>query len=163
MCIRDSNIADKVTCEELKVLWGRDYYMEKILGLDFKVSAFSFFQTNVEAVERLYSEEMCIRDSTSTARILGMSEEQIRQIYYGALLHDLGKIGIPVEILEFPGKLSPQAMNIMRTHVNITEEILGGTIDPAITKIAIRHHEKLDGSGYPRGLKANELTLERCV
>lgn len=101
--------------------------------------------------------------STSTARILGMSEEQIRQIYYGALLHDLGKIGIPVEILEFPGKLSPQAMNIMRTHVNITEEILGGTIDPAITKIAIRHHEKLDGSGYPRGLEANELTLEEQV
>ena len=47
--------ADAVKCQELRVLSGQDYYMEKILGLDFKVSAFSFFQTNVEAVERLYS------------------------------------------------------------------------------------------------------------
>lgn len=52
----NDNIADKVTCEELKIIYGRDYYNEKILGLDFKVSAFSFFQTNVAAVERLYTE-----------------------------------------------------------------------------------------------------------
>lgn len=58
----NDNIADKVTCEELKVLDGRDYYMEEILGLKFKVSAFSFFQTNVEAVERLYSEALALID-----------------------------------------------------------------------------------------------------
>lgn len=101
--------------------------------------------------------------STNTARFLGMSAEQVSRIYYGALLHDLGKIGIPVEILEYPGKLSPQAMKVMRTHVNITEVILGGTVAPDITKIAIRHHEKLDGSGYPRGLTEAELSLEEQV
>ncbi|MGN0658709.1 MAG: 23S rRNA (uracil(1939)-C(5))-methyltransferase RlmD [Emergencia sp.] len=58
----NDNIADKVTCEELKILWGRDWYMEEILGLKFKVSAFSFFQTNVEAVERLYSEALALID-----------------------------------------------------------------------------------------------------
>mgnify|MGYP000233622539 CR=1 FL=1 len=58
----NDNIADKVTCEELKILWGKDYYMENILGLQFKVSAFSFFQTNVEAVERLYSEALALVD-----------------------------------------------------------------------------------------------------
>ncbi len=58
----NDNIADKVTCEELKTLYGRDYYMEEILGLKFKVSAFSFFQTNVEAVERLYSEALSLID-----------------------------------------------------------------------------------------------------
>ncbi len=56
----NDNIADKVTCEELKILWGKDYYMETILGLQFRVSAFSFFQTNVEAVERLYSEALAL-------------------------------------------------------------------------------------------------------
>ncbi len=61
----NDNIADKVTCEELKILWGRDYYMEEILGLKFKVSAFSFFQTNVEAVERLYSEALALIDDFS--------------------------------------------------------------------------------------------------
>lgn len=58
----NDNIADKVTCEELKILWGKDYYMENILGLQFQVSAFSFFQTNVEAVERLYSEALALVD-----------------------------------------------------------------------------------------------------
>ena len=101
--------------------------------------------------------------STNTARIIGMSDDQVQRIYYGALLHDLGKIGIPVEILEFPGKLSPQAMKIMRSHVSITEDILGGTIAPDITKIAVRHHEKLDGSGYPRGLTEKELSMEEQV
>ena len=51
----NDRLADAVYCDELRVLWGRDYYNEEILGLKFKVSAFSFFQTNVEAVERLYS------------------------------------------------------------------------------------------------------------
>ena len=51
----NDRLADAVYCDELRVLWGRDYYNEEILGLKFKVSAFSFFQTNVDAVERLYS------------------------------------------------------------------------------------------------------------
>lgn len=59
----NDNIADAVNCEKLLTLWGRDYYMEKILDLDFKVSAFSFFQTNVEAAERLYSEALALVDS----------------------------------------------------------------------------------------------------
>ena len=58
----NDRLADAVYCEELKVLWGRDYYMEKIMGLDFKVSAFSFFQTNVEAAERLYTEAIDLID-----------------------------------------------------------------------------------------------------
>ena len=101
--------------------------------------------------------------SVNVASILGMCDQEIQRIYYGAMLHDLGKIGIPVEILEYPGKLSPQAMKIMQTHVDITEEILGGTIAADITRIAIRHHEKLDGSGYPRGLTGDKLSMEEQV
>lgn len=101
--------------------------------------------------------------SRCTAKLIGMAEERIYNVYYGALLHDLGKIGIPVEILEFPGKLSPQAMKVMRTHVDITEDILGGSIDSVITNIAIRHHEKLDGTGYPKGICESDLTLEEQV
>jgi HD-GYP domain-containing protein (c-di-GMP phosphodiesterase class II) len=102
--------------------------------------------------------------SLQLAKRLDFTPKQQKNIFYGSLLHDLGKIGIPVEILEYPGKLSSQAMNIMRTHVDITEEILGGFVDGESTRIALRHHEKLDGSGYPRGLTAPELTLaERIV
>ncbi|MDO4273277.1 MAG: HD domain-containing protein [Eubacteriales bacterium] len=101
--------------------------------------------------------------SRETARLMKLPSSSLSHIYYGALLHDLGKIGIPVEILEFPGKLSPQAMTIMRTHVDITEEILNGTIDSVTTNIALRHHEKLDGTGYPRGIDASDLTLEEQI
>lgn len=56
----NDGVSDAVNCDELKVLYGRDYYMEKILGLDFQVSAFSFFQSNVEAVEALYNEALAL-------------------------------------------------------------------------------------------------------
>ena len=58
----NENIADAVNCDELRVLYGRDYYMEKIMGLEFEVSAFSFFQTNVPAAERLYKEAISMID-----------------------------------------------------------------------------------------------------
>ena len=54
----NDNISDTVRKEQMHVIYGRDYYMERIMGLDFKVSVFSFFQTNVEAVERLYREAL---------------------------------------------------------------------------------------------------------
>lgn len=96
--------------------------------------------------------------------ILGMDEEERNQIACGAVLHDLGKIGIPVEILEYPGRLTPEAMAVMRTHVDITEHIFGGEIDETVARIALRHHEKIDGSGYQKGLRGEELTRgERLV
>lgn len=101
--------------------------------------------------------------SCSVANLMGVPQAMINRIYYGALLHDLGKIGIPVEILEYPGKLSSRAMEIMRTHVDITEEILGGTVARDVTDIALRHHEKMDGSGYPRGLSSGDTTLEEQI
>lgn len=58
----NDNLADAVVCDSIKLLWGQEYYTEKLLGLSFKVSAFSFFQTNVEAVERLYSEALALID-----------------------------------------------------------------------------------------------------
>ncbi len=102
--------------------------------------------------------------SYELAVLMGLDDDQRNEIICGALLHDLGKIGIPVEILEFPGKLSPQAMSVMRTHVDITEEIFAEAIPLSIQRIALRHHEKLDGSGYPRRLTAQDLTTsERIV
>lgn len=102
--------------------------------------------------------------SLELATLLCEREEDISDVVCGALIHDLGKIGIPVEILEFPGKLSPQAMKVMRTHVDLTEHIVGESVSREVREIALRHHEKLDGSGYPRGLKGEELdTKQRIV
>lgn len=102
--------------------------------------------------------------SNELAQYLGVGPEERNQIIVGAMLHDIGKIGIPAEILEYPGRLAPRDMEIMRSHVDITEEILGRDIPKPIRRIALRHHEKLDGSGYPHGLTAEDLTTgERIV
>lgn len=93
------------------------------------------------------------------ARLLGLSEEIQQKIYYAALLHDLGKIGIPIEILEKPGRLTPQETMVMHRHIDLGKEILSGCVDEEIIQIAMRHHEKLNGSGYPQGLSAAELTI----
>lgn len=93
-----------------------------------------------------------------------LPDTQIKKIYYGALLHDLGKVAIPVEILENPNRLTSDEMEIMKLHVSQTISILNGHIDQEIINIAGRHHERLDGSGYPLGLLGNELSFsERLV
>lgn len=101
--------------------------------------------------------------SYELAKRMGLEGRALSDVYFGALLHDLGKIGVPVEILEFPGRLSPQAMRIMRTHVGLTGRILGPDVEEKIRKIAMRHHEKLDGSGYPLGLAAKDLSTEERI
>lgn len=101
--------------------------------------------------------------STELASLLLDGGQDTNDVICGAMLHDLGKIGIPVEILEYPGKLSPQAMNVMKTHVDLTEQILGGNVSETVRDIALRHHEKLDGSGYPRGLKGDCLDIRQRI
>ncbi len=95
--------------------------------------------------------------------LMNLGAAELRQLYYGALLHDLGKIAIPINILESPGKLSAEEMRIMKAHVRITEMILSGLVAPEVIDIAARHHEKLDGSGYHNGLSDKDLTLPQKI
>lgn len=98
------------------------------------------------------------------ARLLEFPSKDIESLYYGALLHDIGKVDIPVEILEAPRRLSDKEMNVMKSHVINTENILRGIVDDEVLNIAIRHHEKMDGSGYPYGIKEDMLTpMQRVV
>jgi len=77
-------------------------------------------------------------------------------------MHDVGKIGIPDDILFKPGELSPEEWRIMRTHPNIGAQLLSGHSSPLLEmaqEIALTHHEKWDGSGYPQGLKGEQIPL----
>lgn len=96
-------------------------------------------------------------------RLRRLSGKDLRDLYYGALLHDLGKIAIPLNILESTGRLSDQDMKIMKAHVRITEMILEGIVDNDVLQIAVRHHEKLDGTGYHRGLTGDQLTQPQQI
>ena len=96
-------------------------------------------------------------------RLARVSGKDLRDLHYGALLHDLGKIAIPLHILESTGRLSDDEMKVMKAHVRITEMILEGVVDDAVLQIAVRHHEKLDGTGYHKGLSASDLTLPQQI
>ncbi len=93
------------------------------------------------------------------AQRMGFDEAMCQKVYYGAMLHDLGKIGTPVSVLEKPGRLTPEETAVMQHHVVLSGQIIDGCVEEAVAHIALRHHEKLDGSGYPLGLTEEELTL----
>jgi len=93
------------------------------------------------------------------AGLLGVDENDIEKIKTGAMLHDIGKIGIPVRILESTDKLNDSDMEIMRKHVDITEEILQGNVDEDIEHIAVNHHERLNGTGYPKHFGVRDIAF----
>lgn len=95
--------------------------------------------------------------------MMHLTAQEKYNLYYGALLHDIGKIAIPLSILEAPGRLTPKEVDIMKKHVEITDHILTGIVDDDVREIAIRHHEKIDGSGYFRGLKGEQLTKPQRI
>jgi HD-GYP domain-containing protein (c-di-GMP phosphodiesterase class II) len=88
----------------------------------------------------------------------GCDDAMKDQLYLAAALHDIGKLAIPPEVLEKPGRLDEREFGIIKRHVSHTAELLEGlsSLD-AVRRWAVNHHEKLDGSGYPAGLKAEEL------
>lgn len=96
-------------------------------------------------------------------RQMHLSTMELSYLYYGALLHDIGKLAIPHSILESNRRLSEKEMTIMREHVRITEMILEGSIAEEVVQIAVRHHEKQDGTGYPKGLTETNLTLPQQI
>lgn len=92
------------------------------------------------------------------AERLGKSKEEVEQIYNIALLHDIGKIGIPDQILNKPGRLDEEEYAVMKTHSPRGYEILKDiTIAPGIAQGAGCHHERYDGKGYPNGLAGDEI------
>jgi HD-GYP domain-containing protein (c-di-GMP phosphodiesterase class II) len=94
--------------------------------------------------------------SKSMAAFYGYGEDETAKLYLAACLHDLGKLATPTEILEKPGKLTADEFQIIKDHVKHTHDLLEG-VDPDIRHWAAAHHEKLDGTGYPFGLGADEL------
>ena len=100
------------------------------------------------------------------ARAMGLNDSVADLILHASPMHDIGKLGIPDGILLKPGKLDPQEWAIMKTHTDIGAEILEGHPSRLLqmaARIARAHHEKWDGSGYPRGLRDKEIPLEARI
>lgn len=93
----------------------------------------------------------------------GMGEQQAELLRQAAPMHDVGKIGIPDAILLKPGRLTPDEFDHMKQHAAIGAQILANSSSPLLQlahKLAIEHHEKWDGSGYPSGLKGEQISVE---
>lgn len=98
--------------------------------------------------------------AASTAIAYGLSDEEVEKVNLAGYLHDIGKQGMPKVILSKPTKLTPQEFALVQQHVNIGVGMLEKIgIDPAVIEICAQHHERLDGSGYPLGLKGDEISL----
>jgi len=98
------------------------------------------------------------------AQEMGLAEERIEVLQLAALVHDIGKISVPAEVLAKPGKLSRNEMNLIKAHCRIGYEILKNVDFPwPIAEIVLQHHERLNGSGYPQGLVDQEILLEARI
>lgn len=96
----------------------------------------------------------------------GMGEADAEELFNAAPMHDLGKLGIPDAILRKPGKLDPDEWEIMKQHARIGAEIIGddkSTLLKLAASIALNHHEKWDGSGYPQGLIGDAIPLDARI
>lgn len=94
------------------------------------------------------------------ARWLGFSPDGAKVVYVAGLLHDIGKLGVPLDILEKPASLTAEELVEMQLHARRSLDILGGV--PGLEQVALwggQHHERLDGTGYPHGRKGDELDL----
>jgi len=95
---------------------------------------------------------------------MGLPADQIEGIRVSGTLHDIGKIYVPAEILSKPGKLRPNEINLLKDHADVGYELLRNIEFPwPVAEIVYQHHERLDGSGYPRGLKGEEIRIEARI
>ena len=95
------------------------------------------------------------------AKQLGLDEAQTRSAGMAGLLHDLGKAMMPMEVLNKPGKLSPAEFNVIKTHPTegYRQLLKVPSLDPLVLDVCLHHHEKTDGSGYPKELKGDQISL----
>ena len=100
------------------------------------------------------------------AKFLGMDDEFVDHIYFSSPMHDIGKIGVPDHILLKPGGFSPEEWEVMKGHSVMGAKILGNSKSPYLkmgAEIALNHHERWDGGGYPNGRHGNDIPLSARI
>jgi HD-GYP domain-containing protein (c-di-GMP phosphodiesterase class II) len=113
-----------------------------------------------------YTQDHCRRIQSmalEVGRRLKLSPDRLYNLYWGAYLHDLGKVGVPDDVLCKPGALNPDEWLIMKQHPTIGANMLANTAVSSAAIILAQHHERLDRSGYPLGLTGDEICLEAKI
>ncbi|BCS97962.1 two-component system response regulator [Desulfoluna limicola] len=151
------------------------YNQNRTLDAKVRARTIELNNTRLEIIQRLGRASEYKDDETGLhilrmshyARLLGeaigLDEVEVDRLYNAAPMHDIGKIGIPDNILQKPRALTREEWNIMKRHPKIGAEIIGDNPSPLLQmarSIALTHHERSDGSGYPRRLKNEEIPIE---
>ncbi len=146
---------------------------ERDLALEQNRQQLVRLQTNLEDTVRAIATIAEMRDpytsghqtrvadlAAAIARQMGLPEEQVHGIHLAGVVHDLGKIRIPAEILSKPGKISDIERSLIKVHPQAGYDVLQGIDFPwPIAQMVLQHHERLDGSGYPQGLKGDQIII----
>ena len=102
--------------------------------------------------------------AVTIAKEMGISKEQVKGIRMAGIVHDLGKIQVPAEILSKPGKISELEYELIKSHSRVGFNLLKDVDFPwPISEMVLQHHERMNGSGYPQGLKGDEIMLEARI
>jgi len=109
-------------------------------------------------------EDQVAKISCKIAKEMNLLDDQISLIHIAATLHDIGKISVPSEILTKPSALTDLEREIIKNHCKVANDILINIEFPyPVAEIIYQHHERMDGSGYPRGLRGEEIALEARI
>jgi len=113
---------------------------------------------DIDSYTFLHSVDVCIY-SVITGKNMGFNQSELTELGIGAVLHDVGKCKVPLEILMKPGKLTDDEFHLMKLHTIYGHDIISNTpgLNKRIANIACQHHEKWDGTGYPLGLKEYQI------
>ncbi len=149
-----------VTNQELPLAEARAVIRSCIHSISSNPNAM-FWLTRIRA-EDAYTAEHCVRVGIlciTFGRFLGLNDSQLETLGLCGMLHDVGKMRVPPEILNKPGALEPQEWDIMRRHAEFGYELLTSDheVEKEVQQAALSHHERLDGKGYPQGLAAPSL------
>lgn len=102
--------------------------------------------------------------AANIGRRLGLEVHRVEGLYLGALVHDIGKVAVPSQLIMKPGKLTPEEFALIKTHVRIGVDMLQNVNLPwPVRAIIGQHHERLDGSGYPLGLSSSQIVIEARI
>lgn len=159
---------------ETRIFYNNQRLRADVLDAEVRRRTEQIYQTQLEVVRRL-GRAGEYRDNETGAHVMrmskscrllalkaGLGQDFAQLILEASPMHDVGKIGIPDNILLKPGRLTPEEREIMNTHVEIGVDIIGDFQSPMMDmarEIAATHHEKWDGSGYPRGLKGEDIPI----
>ena len=109
-----------------------------------------------ETIETIYV-------SKEIGRKMQLIEMDSAEIYYAALVHDIAMLAIPEDIIDAPRKLEDAEKNLIHTHVELMHKAIEGKFSQNIVDIAVAHHERFDGSGYPKGLKGSGMNTKQAI